>query len=249
MTEAIAQFFSKILGFIYNVVPNFGAAIVILTVLLKLVTYPLNNKQLQSNKRMQELNPEMKRIQLKYKNDKEKQNQAMMEFMQKNKINPMAGCLPMLVQLPILYGIFQLLRDTGKFMGETVNTFLIPSLEFIDLAVSPSNFQGDLTQQIIYYIFPVLSGLSTYIYQKLSMTDTSQKMMLYMMPAIFVFFSFSFPAGLIIYWITNNLLTMGQHFMIVNMDKKKSEETITAEAAKKTKGKSAKVKKGKKGER
>ncbi len=104
MTEAIAQFFSKILGFIYNVVPNFGAAIVILTVLLKLVTYPLNNKQLQSNKRMQELNPEMKRIQLKYKNDKEKQNQAMMEFMQKNKINPMAGCLPMLVQLPILFG-------------------------------------------------------------------------------------------------------------------------------------------------
>lgn len=249
MTAAIAQFFSKILSFIYTVVPNFGAAIIILTVLIKLVTFPLNNKQLQSSRRMQELNPEIKRIQQKYKNDKEKQNQAMMEFMQKNKINPMAGCLPMLVQLPILYGIFRLLRETGEFLGGSINTFLIPSLEFIDLAVSPSGFQGDLTQQIIYYIFPVLSGVSTYIYQKISMTDTNQKMLLYMMPAMFVFFSFSFPAGLIIYWITNNLLTMGQHYLIVHMDKKKSDEKVPAEVDKKTKREPSIVKKGEKGEK
>ncbi len=250
MTEAIAQFFSKILTFIYTVVPNFGVSIILLTVLIKLVTFPLNQKQLQSSKRMQELNPEIKKIQQKFKDDKVKQNQAMTEFMQKNKINPMAGCLPMLVQLPILYGIFRLLRETGIFLGESINTFLIPSFNFIDLAVSPSAFQGDLTQQIIYYIFPVLSGVSTYIYQKLTMTDTSQKMLLYMMPAMFIFFSFSFPAGLIIYWITNNLLTMGQHFLIINMDKKKEDnKKAQVQVQDRNKGKSKKRKKGEKGER
>ena len=242
MTEAIANFFSMILTHIYNVIPNFGAAIVILTVLIKLVTYPLNNKQLQSSKRMQELNPEIKKIQQKYKNDKEKQNQATMDFMKEHKINPMAGCLPMLVQLPILYGIFRLLRETGTYLGGSINTFLIPSFEFIDLAISPSAFKGDLTQQIVYYLFPILSGVSTYIYQKLSMTDTSQKMLLYMMPAMFIFFSFSFPAGLIIYWITSNLLTMGQHYLIVNMDKKKSGEVAGEAYQEKSKGKSSKTK-------
>ncbi len=248
MTVAIAQFFSKILSFIYGIVPNFGVAIIILTVLIKLVTFPLNQKQLQSSKRMQELNPEIKKIQQKYKNDKEKQNQAMTEFMQKNKINPLAGCLPMLVQLPILYGIFRLLRETNEFLGGAINTYLIPSFEYIDLAVSPSAFQGDLTQQIIYYIFPVLSGVSTFIYQKLSMTDTSQKMMLYMMPAMFVFFSFSFPAGLIIYWVTSNLLTMGQHFLILKMDKKEDGEKEPDLEVKKTK-KESKAKKGEKRDR
>lgn len=248
MTQVIAEFFSKILSFIYSVVPNFGAAIVILTVLVKLVTSPLNNKQIQSARRMQELNPEIKRIQQKYKNDKEKQNQVMMEFMQKNKINPMAGCLPLLVQLPIMYGIFRLLRETETFLGGTINTFLIPSLEFIDLQVSPSKFQGDLTQQIIFYLFPVISGLTTYFYQRISMTDTSQKAMLYMMPAMLTFFSFNFPLGLVIYWITNNLLTMGQHYLIINMDNKNKRETAPEKDSKREKGK-IKVKKGEKGER
>lgn len=220
MINSIAQFFGTILNYIYLVVPNFGVAIVIFTVLIKLITFPLNQKQLQSSKRMQELNPEMKRIQEKYKNDKEKQNQAIMEFMQKNKINPMGGCLPLLVQLPIMYGIFRLLRETGEFLGASINTFLIPSLKFIDLSMAPSAFQGDPFQQVVFYLFPIISGLSTYLYQKIVITDPSQKMMLYMMPVMFVFFSFGFPAGLIIYWIANNLLTMGQHQLIVNMDKK-----------------------------
>lgn len=250
MIDSIAGFFGVVLNYIYMLIPNFGAAIVIFAVLIKAITFPLNQKQLQSSKRMQELNPEIKRIQDKYKNDKEKQNQEMMEFMQKNKINPMAGCLPMLIQLPILYGIFRLLRDTESFLAGSINTFLIPSLEFIDLSIAPSGFEGDMTQKIIYYIFPILSGLTTYLYQKIAITDPSQKMMLYMMPAMFVFFSFGFPAGLIIYWITNNLLTMGQHHLIVKMDQKDGgEEQRAPEPVKGKKDKSAKVKKGAKGER
>ena len=249
MIDSIAGFFGVILNYIYLLIPNFGAAIVIFAVIIKAITFPLNQKQLQSSKRMQELNPEMKRIQEKYKNDKEKQNQAMMEFMQKNKINPMAGCLPLLVQLPILYGIFRLLRSTEMFLGGSINTFLIPSLQFIDLSISPSSFQGDMTQQVIYYIFPILSGVTTYLYQKIAITDPSQKMMLYMMPAMFVFFSFGFPAGLIIYWITNNLLTMGQHQLILKADQKDDGEAKRElEPTGGGKRKSAKGKKGAKGE-
>lgn len=236
MINSIAKFFGVILSYIYAVIPNLGVSIIILTVLVKLVTFPLNNKQLQSNKRMQELNPEIKRIQQKYKHDKEKQNQAVMELMQKNQVNPMAGCLPLLIQLPIMYGIFRLLRDSGTFLGASINTFLIPSLGLVDLQISPAQFQGDLAQQVIYYLFPVLSGVSTYIYQKLTITDTSQKMMLLMMPAMLTFFSFSFPVGLVIYWITNNLLTMGQHYLIVSLDKK-NPAIVPADTEKKTKKK------------
>jgi YidC/Oxa1 family membrane protein insertase len=249
MIDTIAQFFGVIIGYIYTLIPNFGAAIVIFAVLFKLVTFPLNQKQLQSSKKMQELNPEMKRIQQKYKNDKEKQNQAMMEFMQKHKINPMAGCLPLLVQLPILYGIFRLLRDTGSFLGDTINTFLLPSLQFIDLSIAPSKFQGDMIQQVIFYSLPIISGLTTYLYQKTAITDPSQKMMLYAMPAMFVFFSFQFPAGLIVYWITNNLLTMVQHQLVVRMDEDNIAETKLEPAAGDKKRRSPKVKKGAKGER
>ena len=249
MINSIAQFFGVILSGIYAVIPNFGIAIIIFTVLIKLITFPLNHKQLESNKKMQELNPEIKRIQQKYKNDKEKQNQAVLEFMQKNQINPMAGCLPLLIQLPIMYGSFRLLRETGEFLGETINTFLIPSLQFINLQLSPAEFQGDPLQKVIFYLFPIISGLTTYLYQKTAITDPSQKMMLYMMPVMFVFFSFGFPAGLIIYWITNNCLTMGQHYLVINMDKKKSEEKAPVEVTKKTKKKTAKVKKGEKGEK
>lgn len=250
MIDSIAQFFAVILGYIYQGIPNFGAAIVIFSVLFKLITFPLNQKQLQSSKKMQELNPEMERIRQKYKNDKEKQNQVMMEFMQKNKINPLAGCLPLLVQLPILYGIFRLLRDTGHFLGDSINTFLVPSLQFIDLSIAPSKFQGDTVQTVIFYALPILSGLTTYLYQKTAITDPSQKIMLYMMPAMFVFFSFSFPAGLIIYWITNNLLTMGQHQIVVHMGKEGKNESPTEPGAeKKKKGRSPKVRKGAKGER
>lgn len=253
MTEiinSIAQFFGIIISYIYALIPNFGAAIVIFAVLFKVVTFPLNQKQLQSSKKMQELNPEMKRIQQKYKNDKEKQNQAMMEFMQKNKINPMAGCLPLLVQLPILYGIFRLLRDTGSFLGDTINTFLIPSLQFIDLSLAPSSFKGDMVQQVIFYSLPIISGLTTYLYQKTAITDPSQKMMLYAMPAMFVFFSFQFPAGLIVYWITNNLLTMGQHQLVVRMDEgAKNETKVEPSVEKGSKKGSPKVKKGARGER
>jgi len=226
MIDAIAQFFGVVISYIYNYIPNFGLAIIIMTIMVKLITFPLNNKQIQSAKRMQVLQPEMKKIQQKYKDDKEKQNQAMSEFMRENNMNPLAGCLPLLVQFPILIGIFRLLREADKFLDmSTINPYLFQQAELIDLLAVPNiSFDNFLSQISIYYLFPLIAGATTYLYSKMSMSaDSSQKMMLYMMPVMITVFSFSFPVGLVIYWIMNNLFSIGQHKLIVHLDDHKSD--------------------------
>lgn len=227
MIDAIAELFGGVITFIYNFVPNFGATIIILTVMVKLVTFPLNNKQIQTTRRMQMLQPEMKRIQQKYKDDKQKQNQAVSEFMKENNMNPVAGCLPLLVQLPILIGIFRILREPDHFLDmEKINRYLFQGPEFIDLMAIPTvgfdNFLGDIS---IYYIFPLIAGATTYLYSRMSTpAEGSQKMMVYMMPAMITVFSFSFPVGLVIYWTMNNLFSIGQHKLIDRLDSRKAEK-------------------------
>ncbi len=238
MLDAIAQFFSVVISFIYNIVPNLGVAIIIMTILVKLVTFPLNNKQIQSAKNMQKLQPEMKKLQEKYKNDKEKQNQAVSEFMKENNMNPLAGCLPLLVQFPILIGIFRLLREADQFLDMSViNPYLFPSAQFIDLLAVPNiGFHNFLSEISILYIFPLIAGATTYLYSKMSMSaDSTQKMMLYMMPIMITVFSFSFPVGLVIYWIMNNVFSIGQHKLVLQLEKDKEGSEIVVKPAKKDK--------------
>ncbi|MBM4235066.1 MAG: YidC/Oxa1 family membrane protein insertase [Firmicutes bacterium] len=237
MIDAIAQFFGVVISAIYEYIPNFGMAIIIMTVMVKLVTFPLNNKQIQSAKKMQALQPEMKKIQQKYKDDKEKQNQAMSEFMRENNMNPLAGCLPLLVQFPVLIGIFRLLQDAGKYLDmNVINQYLFQSAELIDLLKIPLtnlSFSAFTSQFSYYYIFPLIAGATTYLYSQMSMSsDSSQKMMLYMMPVMITVFSFSFPVGLVIYWIMNNVFSIGQHKLIVHLDaiKEKEKAPVAAEA-------------------
>ncbi len=233
MIDAIAQFFGVLISAIYQYIPNFGMAIIIMTVMVKLVTFPLNNKQIQSAKRMQVLQPEMKKIQQKYKDDKEKQNQAMSEFMRENNMNPLAGCLPLIVQFPILIGIFRLLSEADLYLDMSViNPYLFQKAELIDLLVVPDvSMENILSNISIYYIFPLIAGATTYLYSQMSMsTDSSQKMLLYMMPIMITVFSFSFPVGLVIYWIMNNVFSIGQHKLIVHLDAIKEKEKVTAKA-------------------
>ncbi len=224
MIDAIAEVFSEVITFIYTYIPNFGATIIILTLIVKLLTFPLNNKQIQTTKRMQKLQPEIKKIQQKYKDDKQKQNQAMSEFMKENKMNPLAGCLPLLVQFPILIGIFRILREPDHFLNmEEINRYLFQSGEFIDLMAIPNiGFDNFISQISIYYVFPLIAGGTTFLYSKMSMpADSSQKMMVYLMPAMITVFSFSFPVGLVIYWTMNNVFSIGQHKFINYLDSKK----------------------------
>ncbi len=239
MIDAIAQFFGIVISYIYEIVPNFGAAIIILTVLVKLVTFPLNNKQIESSRRMQKLQPEIKKIQQKYKDDKEKQNKAMSEFMRENKMNPLAGCLPLLVQLPILIGVFRLLREPDiveQSIGEAFSPYLFQSAELVNLLNMPLtgfSVEAFFGQLSYYYLFPLIAGATTYLYSKMSMpVESSQKMMLYMMPLMITVFSFSFPVGLVIYWTMNNIFSIGQHKLINYMDTikgKKPEEPVKSE--------------------
>jgi YidC/Oxa1 family membrane protein insertase len=238
MIDGIAQFFGVVISSIYQYIPNFGIAIIVMTVMVKLVTFPLNNKQIQSAKRMQALQPEMKKIQQKYKDDKEKQNQAMSEFMKENNMNPLAGCLPLLVQFPILIGIFRLLREADLYLDMSViNPFLFQKAELIDLLVVPDvSLENFLSNISIYYLFPLIAGATTYLYSQLSMSsDSSQKMMLYMMPIMITVFSFSFPVGLVIYWIMNNVFSIGQHKLIVHLDalKEKNQSPLATETKEK----------------
>ncbi len=248
MIDAIAEVFSVLISFIYGYIPNFGVAIIIMTLMVKLVTFPLNNKQIKSAKKMQVLQPEMKKIQQKYKDDKEKQNKAVQEFMKENNMNPLAGCLPLLVQFPVLIGVFRLLREPDLFLDmDVVNPYLFQQAEVINLlhmpisSLSVESFIADIG---ILYIFPLIAGATTYIYSKMSMpADSSQKMLMYMMPVMITVFSFQFPVGLVIYWVMNNVFSIGQHKLIVGMDKVKEEvkEEIKLEGKEDKKGKPEKV--------
>ncbi len=248
MIDAIAEVFSVLISFIYGYIPNFGVAIIVMTLMVKLVTFPLNNKQIKSAKKMQVLQPEMKKIQQKYKDDKEKQNKAVQEFMKENDMNPLAGCLPLLVQFPVLIGVFRLLREPDLFLDmNVVNPYLFQQAEVINLLhmpISTLSLDSFIADIGILYMFPLIAGATTYIYSKMSMpADSSQKMLMYMMPVMITVFSFQFPVGLVIYWVMNNVFSIGQHKLIVGMDKVKEEvkEEIKVEGKEDKKGKPEKV--------
>jgi len=238
LLSPISSFFDMILNELYGFTQNFGLSIILLTLMIKLVTFPLNNKQIQSSKKMQEVQPEMKKIQQKYKNDKQKQNEEVMKFMQKNKVNPMAGCLPLLVQMPILISLFHLLRtaaDEGGYYIAEIEPYLIPSFEFLDLLYrNPFNL---LSEGAVEYAFlPVLAGITTFLYQKMMMTDPSQKMLFIMMPAMLFFISFTLPAGVVLYWNVNNVFSIGQHFLLKGKKDEKVQSVEIDEPDKEQKG-------------
>jgi YidC/Oxa1 family membrane protein insertase len=200
MITAIADFLNIILTYFYNITGNYGVAIILLTLLTRIVTLPLTNKQMASAKAMQQLQPEIKKLQEKYKNDKEKLNQETMALWKKHKVNPAAGCLPLLVQFPFLIAIFQLLQDQERLTAAgIINT------QFIFL---------DMTLPDPFYILPVLAGATTYLQQKQMMTDKSQQAMLIVMPIMLFVFSIRFQAGLVLYWVVGNLLSIGHHYLL-----------------------------------
>ena len=199
----------QVVTFLYSLTagigfPSYGLAIIIMTIIVKLILYPLTAKQISSTKAMMDLQPKMKAIQEKYKNDKVLLNQKLAELYKDQGINPLAGCLPLLVQMPIMIGIFYGIRDFSY--------------------VGPNNFLWiqNISQPDPLFILPVLSALTTFIQSKQSMPDTSSaqnKIMLYFMPIFIGYISFQFPAGLVLYWVVMNIMQIGQQAL---MNKKTS---------------------------
>ena len=212
--EPIENLFKFVLGGLYSLTEtfgfgNYGLAIIILTVIIKVLLYPLTQKQLKSMKAMQELQPKLKKIQEKYKDNPQMLQQKMTQLYQNAGVNPLAGCLPLLIQMPILMAMYYALFSFDY--GETVPSFL-----WIENLSHPDPF----------YILPLLSALTTFLQQKISMTEPTQQTRIFMvvMPLFIGFISLNFPAGLVLYWVTMNVVQIVQQWWISKKDKQSVEE-------------------------
>ncbi|NPA54473.1 MAG: membrane protein insertase YidC [Aquificae bacterium] len=186
-----------IMHFIYNYVHNWGLTIIILTILLRIVLFPLNHKSLKAMKKMSDLAPEIQKLQKKYKDNPQKLQQEMMKLYAEHGANPMSGCLPILVQIPIFIALYNVLMVT------------------VELKNVPFLWIPDLSDKDPYYILPILMGLSMIAQQWITpSSDKNQKMIMYIMAAVFTFMFMNFPAGLVLYWLTNNILGIIQSFII-----------------------------------
>lgn len=200
---------------------DWGLAIIILTILIRLVLWPLTAKQVKSTLAMQKVTPEIKKIQEKYKDDKEKQQEELMKFYSENKVNPFASCLPMLLQMPIFIALYQVLGGTpdkpGNLMQHLadtgVGTFfgIIPN---ISKSAAELFKAGDYLGFIPYLILVVVFGLSVWLPQVFTPgAEKQQKMMGLWMGAFMLFVGWSVPAGVLLYWDTSSLLGIGQQFL------------------------------------
>ncbi|PLX70899.1 MAG: preprotein translocase YidC [Denitrovibrio sp.] len=190
----------KFLKMIYGVVGNYGFAIILLTFVIKLITFPLTQKSMVSMKKMSSLGPKMAEIKEKYKGDKEKMNAANMELYKKEGVNPLGGCLPMLLQIPVFFALYKTLLLSIELQGA-------PFIFWIT----------DLSLKDPYYITPVVMGATMFLQQKMTpstATDELQKKIFTFMPLIFTFLFLTFPSGLVVYWLTNNVLTIAQQYVI-----------------------------------
>ncbi len=190
-----ARLLLYVMRFFERVTHNWGVAIILLTVLVKLLLYPLTAKSVASMNEMRKLQPEIEKLKQKYGSDREKLNQATMQLYQQHKVNPLGGCLPMLLQLPIWFALYATLQTS------------------VELYHEPFLWMRDLTRHDPYFILPIAMGVSSFLMQKLSPqpADNAQaKMMLYFMPAFFTFIMLFVPGGLTLYIFVNNVLSIAQ---------------------------------------
>ncbi len=188
-----------VLKFFYSFVGNYGIAIVVLTILIKLLFWPLTQKSYSSMKGMQKLQPEMQKIREKYKNDRERLNREMMELYKTHRVNPVGGCLPMIVQIPVFFALYKVLLNSIELRHAHFGLWLT-----------------DLSAKDPYYITPLIMGATMFIQQKMtpSTMDPTQAKIFMVMPVVFTFLFLNFPSGLVIYWLVNNLLTILQQYFI-----------------------------------
>ena len=188
-----------VLSMIQKLVQNWGVAIILLTVLIKLAFYPLSAKSYKSMAQMRELAPRLQRLKEQYGDDRQKLHQSMMELYKTEKINPMGGCLPILVQIPVFIALYWVLLGSVEMRHAPFALWI-----------------HDLSAADPYYVLPILMGLTMIIQTRLNPTppDPIQAKVMMIMPIVFSVFFFFFPAGLVLYWLVNNLLSIAQQWSI-----------------------------------
>ncbi|PKM52830.1 MAG: hypothetical protein CVU99_12525 [Firmicutes bacterium HGW-Firmicutes-4] len=217
--EFLYQIFGWMLFQIYEIVHNYGLSIIIFTIFMKVLLLPLNIKQTKSMKDMQRLQPELQKLNKKYKNNKEKLNEETLKLYKTFKVNPAGGCLPLLLQFPILIGLYQTLLhpETWVFVNGTISGIDMSFLWMESLSVPDP-----------IYVLPILAALFTFVTQKFTMAAQpatspddpnakTQKIMLYAMPIMIGYISISMPAGVALYWVVQNIFTFVQQFIMLRI--------------------------------
>lgn len=208
ITSAIAKPLGMLLFFLNSFVGNYGIAIILFTIIVKAALYPLTAHQLKATKKMQDIQPKIQELQKKYANNKEQLNVKLMELYKQENVNPAGGCLPLLIQMPIIIGLFSLLRTPSDYVTD-------PTL--LQAVTDSFLWIPDLSQPDK-WILPILAGVSTYFSFQLSNNSTaaqnpSLKIMQYMFPLLIIWWGRSFPAGLTLYWFVSTLFQLGQQFL------------------------------------
>ena len=205
----IGQVISWLLTKMYAIIPNYGLVVVVFAFLIKLLLNPLTVKTFESTRKMQALAPEIQKLKEKYKNDPQKMSRAQMELYKNSGANPLGGCLPMLIQMPILVSVFSIFRSKIEFRGAPFFGW-ISDLSVPDTLISIGSFPIN--------ILPVLMGSTMFIQQKMMSApnaDTQQKTMMYVMNVFFLFLFYRFPSGLNLYYFVFNLLTILQQKYLI----------------------------------
>jgi YidC/Oxa1 family membrane protein insertase len=202
--DAVLHFWHDLLG---NFDGSWGWSIILLTFTVRLAILPLTFKGVKSMQRMQQLQPEIKRIQARYKGDRQRMNQEIMAFYQREKVNPLGSCLPLALQIPFFIALFQLLRSPTfkEDLGDNKSFFFIP----------------DLTQKVTHHPAVLITLIVLYVGTQLAASavtaisaDPTQRRIMLALPFVFTIFIINFQAGLIVYWITTNVWTIGQQLVV-----------------------------------
>ena len=215
-TDIIAKPLLYLLRFFNQYTGNYGIAIILLTILIKILFWPLTHKSYKSMKEMQKIQPLMAKIREKYKDNKEMMNKEMMSLYKTYKVNPMGGCLPMVIQIPVFFALFRILGNSIELRHAPfflwINDLSAPDRLFhlpftIPLMTPPSGIP----------VLTLLMGASMFIQQKMTPTpgDPTQAKIMLLMPVIFTFMFINFPSGLVLYWLVNNVLSIGQQYRII----------------------------------
>lgn len=202
-----------LLAWLYGIFGNWGWAIIALTAIIRIVLYPLTYKGMVSMQKMKELAPKLKELKQKYGKDPQRLNAATMEMYKKHGANPLGGCLPMLLQIPVFFALYRTLLNAVELQGA-------PWILWID----------DLSRMDPYYVLPILMGASMYLQQRMTpnnFTDPMQEKIFKYLPVIFTFFFVTFPSGLVLYWFVNNLFSIAQQY-IVNQQFKNAKDAKAA---------------------
>jgi YidC/Oxa1 family membrane protein insertase len=198
-TFAAAPLF-KLLMWLHGIFGNWGWAIVALTVIIRIFLFPLTHKGMLGMQKMKEIAPKVKELQAKYKGDPQRMNAAVMELYKKHGANPLGGCLPLLLQIPVFFAIYRVLLNAVELQGAEWILWI-----------------NDLSRMDPYMILPLLMGASMFYQQKMTpsnFTDPMQEKIFKFLPIIFTFFFITFPAGLVLYWLTNNLASIAQQYVV-----------------------------------